>query len=159
VTVTPTGRGGGISRYRFRDAWVLPASPKAVFDAVVDLAAYPLWWRDVRSVSQVDDDTAELVCRSRLPYDLTLRMHRDRQDEDSGHVRVRLSGDLEGTLDGELSPAAGGTLLEITQEVEARKPLLRKLDRVARPLFRINHALMMRRGQRGLRSYLLAPAH
>ncbi len=156
MIVKPTGRGSGISRYRFRDTWVLPASPKAVFEAVVDLAAYPLWWRDVRSVSQIDDDTAELVCRSRLPYELKLRMHREQQDEGSGRVRVLLSGDLEGTLAGDLRPAAGGTLLEITQVVEARKPLLRKLDRVARPVFRINHALMMRRGQQGLRGYLLA---
>ncbi|KZB84238.1 SRPBCC family protein [Amycolatopsis regifaucium] len=148
----------GSGRYRFRDTWVLPASPKAVFDAVVDLAAYPLWWRDVRSVSQVDEDTAELVCRSRLPYALTVRMHRDRQDEREGRVRVLLSGDLEGTLAGALIPERSGTRLEITQEVEARKPLLRKLDRVARPVFRINHALMMRRGQHGLRGYLLAPA-
>lgn len=156
--MTPTGRGGGGGWYRFRDTWVLPASPKSVFDAVVDLAAYPLWWRDVRSVSQIDDDTAELVCRSRLPYALKLRMHRDQADEGSGHVRVRLSGDLEGTLDGELSPDGEGTRLEITQEVEARKPLLRKLDRVAWPLFRVNHALMMRRGHQGLRKYLVAPA-
>ncbi|MEV6905679.1 SRPBCC family protein [Amycolatopsis sp. NPDC051071] len=156
MTSAHTGRGGG--RYRFRDTWMLPASPKAVFDAVVDLAAYPLWWRDVRSVSQVDEDTAELVCRSRLPYELTLRMHRDQQDEGAGRVRVLLSGDLEGTLDGELSPDGDGTRLEITQEVEARKPLLRKLDRIARPVFRINHALMMRRGQHGLRGYLGALA-
>ncbi|WP_407925035.1 SRPBCC family protein [Amycolatopsis pittospori] len=156
--MTPTGRGGGGGWYRFRDTWVLPGSPKAVFDAVVDLAAYPSWWRDVRSVSQVDEDTAELVCRSRLPYELRLRMHRDRQDEGEGKVRVLLSGDLEGTLDGELSPDGDGTRLEITQEVEARKPLLRKLDRVAWPLFRVNHALMMRRGQHGLRGYLLTAA-
>ncbi|WP_037313198.1 SRPBCC family protein [Amycolatopsis orientalis] len=156
MTGSLTGRGGG--RYRFRDTWVLPASPKAVFDAVVDLAAYPLWWRDVRSVSKVDEDTAELVCRSRLPYALTVRMHRDRQDEHEGRVRVLLSGDLEGTLAGALSPAESGTRLEITQEVEARKPLLRKLDSVARPVFRINHALMMRRGQQGLRGYLLGLA-
>ncbi len=152
MTGSHTGRGGGW--YRSRDTWVLPASPKAVFDAVVDLAAYPLWWRDVRSVSQVDEDTAELVCRSRLPYELTLRMHRDKQDEGEGRVRVLLSGDLEGTLDGELSPDGDGTRLEITQAVEARKPLLRKLDRVARPVFRLNHALMMRRGHHGLRGYL-----
>ncbi len=147
-----TGRGGG--QYRFRDTWVLPASPKAVFDAVVDLAAYPLWWRDVRSVSQVDEDTAELVCRSRLPYALTVRMHRDRQDEHEGRVRVLLSGDLEGMLAGALTLVDSGTRLEITQEVEARKPLLRKLDRIARPIFRSNHALMMRRGQHGLQGYL-----
>ncbi|MEC3974080.1 SRPBCC family protein [Amycolatopsis sp. H20-H5] len=140
--------------YRFRSVWSLAAEPSAVFGAVVDLAEYPRWWSDVRSVRQVDEDTAELVCRSRLPYALVLRMHRDEQDERAGLMRVRLSGDLEGVLAGRVLGAGRDTSLEITQEVTATKPLLRRLDVIGRPLFRANHALMMRRGQRGLRSYL-----
>lgn len=142
--------------YRFRSTWSLDAEPSVVFGAVVDLAGYPKWWSDVRSVRQIDEDTAELVCRSRLPYRLVLRMHRDHQDERAGRMRVRLSGDLEGVLAGRVVGAGRDTSLEITQEVTANKPLLRRLDGVGRPLFRANHALMMRRGQRGLRTYLAA---
>ncbi|WP_344416103.1 SRPBCC family protein [Amycolatopsis minnesotensis] len=143
-----------VGTYRFRSVWLLAAPARAVFDAVVDLEHYPRWWSDVRSVRQVDADTAELVCRASLPYRLVLRMHRDVEDSDAGRLRVGLSGDLEGFLAGSVTRTKNGTHLEITQEVEARKPLLRKLDRVARPVFRANHALMMRRGLRGLRSHL-----
>ncbi|MFE0023152.1 SRPBCC family protein [Amycolatopsis sp. NPDC059021] len=147
------------ARYRFRSTWLLPAvAPERVFGAVVDLESYPRWWADVRSVRQLDEDTAELVCRSRLPFRLVVRMHRDQQDERAGRVRVRLSGDLEGVLAGTIGPAREGTRLEIAQDVLARKPLLRKLDTVARPIFRVNHALMMRRGHRGLLGYLASPA-
>jgi hypothetical protein len=146
-------------RYRFRSTWLLPGAPATrVFNVVTDLGEYPRWWSDVRTVSQVDEETAELVCRSQLPFRLVVRMHRERQDERTGLLRVRLSGDLDGVLAGSVRPAGPGTLLEITQDVLARKPLLRKLDTVARPLFRANHALMMRRGHRGLLDYLARPA-
>jgi hypothetical protein len=141
-------------RYRFRSTWHLPgAAPERVFHAVTDLERYPRWWADVENVRQLDDDTAELVCRSRLPFRLRIRMHRDIQDERTGLLRVRLSGDLEGILAGEVRSAGSGTRLDIAQDVLARKALLRKLA-VARPLFRVNHALMMRRGHRGLLAYL-----
>lgn len=143
------------ARYRFSSTWLLPGTaPERVFGAVTDLAGYPRWWSDVRTVRRVDDDTAELVCRSRLPFRLVVRMHRDHQDEQAGLMRVRLSGDLDGVLAGAVRAAGAGTLLRITQDVQARKELLRRLDAVARPLFRANHALMMRRGHRGLSAYL-----
>jgi len=44
--------------------------------------------------------------------------------------------------------------LEISLQVVVNKRLLRRLAPVARPLFRANHAAMMRRGHRGLRAYL-----
>ncbi|WP_033296084.1 SRPBCC family protein [Amycolatopsis jejuensis] len=147
-----------MAEYRFRSVWWLPGIPaRRVFDAVVDLESYPSWWPDVRSVRQVDDDTAEVVCRSRLPYRIVVAMHREQQDASAGRVRVRLSGDLDGTLTGALHPLADGTRLEITQHVRARKPLLRRLDVVARPFFRANHAWMMRRGHDGLAAYLAVP--
>ncbi|WP_284750121.1 SRPBCC family protein [Amycolatopsis sp. RTGN1] len=143
------------ARYRFSSTWLLPgAAPERVFGAVTDLAGYPRWWSDVRRVRRVDDDTAELICRSRLPFRLVVRMHREHQDERAGLMRVRLSGDLDGVLAGAVRAAGADTLLEITQDVQARKELLRRLDAVARPLFRANHALMMRRGHRGLSAYL-----
>jgi uncharacterized protein YndB with AHSA1/START domain len=140
--------------YRFRDTWLLAAAPRAVFAAIADLETYPDWWADVRSVSQVDGETAELICRAALPYRLVLRMHRVEQDERAGRLRVKLTGDLEGFLAGLVLGSGEETRLEITQEVVARKPLLRRLDPLARPLFRANHAMMMRRGRRGLRTHL-----
>jgi uncharacterized protein YndB with AHSA1/START domain len=142
--------------YVFRDIWSLGAPAGAVFAAVTDLERYPAWWPDVRSVRKVDEETAELVCRAALPYRLVVRMHRTEQDEPAGRLRVELTGDLEGSLAGLVVPGTAATRLEITQEVVARKPLLQRLDRLARPVFRANHALMMRRGQRGLRVHLAA---
>ncbi|MGW7538539.1 SRPBCC family protein [Amycolatopsis sp. NPDC054798] len=144
------------AEYSFRSVWWLPTLPERVFDAIVDLEAYPRWWPDVQSVRQVDDDTAQVVCRSRLPYRIVVAMRREQQDAAGLRVRVRLSGDLDGVLAGAIHAEGGGARLEITQRVRARKPLLRRLDVVARPFFRANHAWMMRRGHHGLAGYLVS---
>jgi len=144
--------------YRFRNVWALEVAATRLFDALVDLANYPRWWPDVRAVRQVDDDTAEFICRALLPYDLVFRLHRDEQDEHAGRLRVNMTGDLEGYVQGLVAahePTAAR--LEISQEVTVNKKLLRRLAPIARPLFRANHAAMMWRGHRGLRSYLANP--
>ena len=144
-----------LNDYRFRDLWSVRATAARAFDALVDLASYPDWWPDIRSVTRIDDDTAEVVCRSTLPYALTFRLHRAVEDPDRGRMRVDMTGDLEGYVQGIVAEHGKvGALLAISQRVVVTKPLLRALAPVARPLFRANHALMMWRGQRGFRAYL-----
>jgi hypothetical protein len=144
-----------LNDYRFRSLWSVRATTARVFDALVDLASYPAWWPDIRAVQQIDDDTAEVTCRSVLPYVLIFRLHRAVQDSDRGRMRVDMTGDLEGYVQGVVTQRQpDGALLAISQRVVVTKPLLRVLAPVGRPLFRANHALMMWRGQRGFRSYL-----
>ena len=144
-----------LNEYRFRNVWALEVAPARLFDALVDLASYPRWWPDVRSARRVDDDTAEFTCRAVLPYALVFRLHRAEQDVGAGLLRVDMSGDLEGYVEGRVAAHEPSVArLDISQQVVVNKKLLRWLAPVARPLFRANHAAMMRRGHRGLRSYL-----
>ena len=152
------GQSGRMSsrRYRFDSTWIVDAPPETVFAAVVDLGDYPKWFPGERSVRRIDEDEAELEVRAVVPYRLRLRMRRSVQDEANGTVQVTISGDLDGVLRGELSTLDGGTRLRITQDVELRKPLLVAFERVARPVYLINHALFMRAGSRRLTRYLSA---
>ncbi|WP_110339764.1 SRPBCC family protein [Prauserella flavalba] len=143
-----------LTRYRFRTDWTIRAPAPTVFATLVDLGSYPAWWPDVRSVTRVDDDTAELVCRASLPFALRLRLTRVEEDERAGRLGVALAGDLEGSLTGLVRADGGGTRLEIAQHVVVHKTLLRTLSPFAHPVFRVNHAAMMRRGLRGLRARL-----
>jgi hypothetical protein len=140
--------------YWFRSEWSLRAATGRVFDALVDLSSWPRWWPDVRTVREIDDETAEMTCRATLPYALTFRLRRAVQDERSGRLRVDMTGDLEGYTEGLVVRQDAGARLAIDQRVVVTKPLLRVFAPVARPLFKVNHALMMRRGQLGLRAYL-----
>lgn len=143
-----------LNNYRFRTVWSVQAASTRVFDALVDLINWPVWWRDVRSVHRIDDDTAEVTCRATLPYALTFRLHRAEQDAHAGRLRVDMTGDLEGYCEGVVGGHQTGARLAIDQRVVVTRPLLRTFAPVARPLFQANHAMMMRRGQRGLRGYL-----
>lgn len=143
-----------MNRYRFRSVWTLRVPVADVFQVVTDPGTYPLWWPDIYGVSRVDDDTAEVICRSVLPYALTFRMHRGEEDFEAGRMAIGLTGDLEGVSRGTLATRPHGVQLEITQDVVMNKRLLRMLAPIADPAFRANHAMMMWRGQRGLRRFL-----
>lgn len=146
------------TRYRFRTRWWLPADPSAVFAMLADLVDYPRWWPDVRSVRWLDGDTAEVRARSSLPFTLVMLLHRIEEDERRGVLAVGLRGDLRGSLRVEVTRDGLGTGVEVVQEVEARSRLLRVLSPWARPLLRLNHAAMMRRGRVGLTTRLAGGA-
>jgi hypothetical protein len=141
-------------RYRFRNTWWLDVPAREVFGALADLASYPRWWRDVRAVRQLDEHTAHVTCRAVLPYSLDLRLRRAEEDDRTGRLRVDLTGDLEGFCSCLISGNGSGSRVELHQEVDLRKPQLRRVERWLGPLYRANHAAMMWRGRRGLHEYL-----
>ena len=144
--------------YSFRSQWPLPAPVDDVFLALSDLGDYPTWWPEVRTVRQVSEDCAELVCRSFLPYELVFTSRQSRKDREAGVLEAALEGDLAGFSRWTITADGAGTLAVFEEEVTAEKGLLRKLARVARPAFQANHAIMMRHGRQGLRTYLAGMA-
>ncbi|GAA4795106.1 SRPBCC family protein [Streptomyces sanyensis] len=143
-------------RYRFRCVWDLPAPPDAVHRVLERGEDYPRWWPQVREVVPVDGASARVTFRSLLPYDLVVTVRARRQDRGAGVLEAALEGDLDGWSRWTLLPHGGGTRAVYEQEVEVRRPLMRRLAVPCRPLFRANHALMMRAGRRGLAARLAA---
>ena len=143
-----------MNHYRFRSTWLVAGRPDRVFDVLGDLATYPQWWPEVRSIRQIDDVTAGAVIRAFLPYSLHLVMRQVVKDRQTGELKVSLGGDLEGYSRFLIEPRDAGCVLHYRQEVVARKRLLRMLAPIARPLFSVNHLIMMKRGNRGLTRYL-----
>ena len=140
--------------YRFRSLWRIDAPLDEVYAALVDLGDYPSWWPEVRRAVRLSDDAYDLTVRSLLPYDLVITTRQVRRDRAAGVLEAALSGDLDGFTRWTLRGSGTGTLALFEEEVEALKPLLRRFAAVARPAFTANHTLMMRHGQRGLRTYL-----
>jgi hypothetical protein len=141
--------------YEFECTWSMPAPPEVLYATLERLDLYPQWWRQVKTAERVDDDTCRVVVQSRLPFALRVTAHRSLADAHAGVLEARLSGDLVGFSRWRLTPApSGGTWVKFSEEVEAARPLLRRLA-FARPVFEINHRLMMNSGERGLRTHLM----
>lgn len=145
----------GLNRYRFRAVWRVPAPPPVVLDALHELDAWSLWWPEIRDSLRIDDDRAIVRIRSVLPYDLHLMLARRR--DTSTLLEAGIEGDLRGFARFRLRAGGpGATRLRFEQEVEVRKPLMRALAPLARPVFRWNHEAMMRSGERGLARFVAA---
>ena len=137
--------------YTFTGRWELPGSVAEVHDLLVDLERYPTWWPQVVAVASLGPDDARVLCRSVLPYTLDVVLHAvDRSPE---RLEVAVSGDLEGSVRFDLSPVAGGTRLELTQEVLVGGAL-GLASYAARPVLRWNHHRMMDGCIAGLRRQL-----
>ncbi|MGW6459893.1 SRPBCC family protein [Streptomyces sp. NPDC055078] len=144
--------------YRFRSVWDLTARPDAVYTVLARAEEYPRWWPQVRRVTPLDDATGTACVRSFLPYELHITARAVRRDPTGRVLEMRMDGDLEGWARWTLTPLAAGTRARYDQEVEVRKPSMRRLAPLARPVFRANHAAMMRAGRRGLVAYLASGA-
>ncbi|WP_156721517.1 SRPBCC family protein [Streptomyces apocyni] len=141
-------------RYRFRSVWELAAEPDAVYAALERAEDYPNWWPQVREVTSLDELSGTARFRSLLPYDLVVTAREKRRDPAAGVLEIAMTGDLDGWARWTVTADSGGTRVLYEQEVEVRKPLMRRLALLARPVFLLNHALMMRGGRRGLRQLL-----
>ncbi|MFB7593416.1 SRPBCC family protein [Streptomyces sp. NPDC056160] len=144
------------THYRFRSLWPLPAPPATVYTALERVEDYPRWWRQVREVRRTDDVTGVIRIRSLLPYDMTFTAREVRRDPAAGVLEVAMSGDVDGWACWTLAARGTGTLVRYDQVVDVHKPLLRRLAVPGRPVFRLNHRLMMRAGRRGLAAHLEA---
>ncbi|MFB6599025.1 SRPBCC family protein [Streptomyces diastaticus] len=139
-----------LNHYRFRSRWVLPAAPDAVYQVLEDVPGYPLWWREVREVVRTSETEGLLRFRSLLPYDLRVTARLRRQDPAARLLEAAFDGDLVGSLVWRVGAACGGARVDFDQEVRVTSRTMRLLAVPGRPLFRANHALMMRSGRAGL---------
>jgi len=149
------------NRYEFRNRWAVDAAPDSAYLVLAALDRYPRWWPEVREVTKVSDQAYQVRARSLLPYDLIFVTHQGTRDPVNRVLEARLTGDLEGVSRSTITPApnGAGADLRFEEDVVANKALLRRLAPIARPAFRANHALMMRHGERGLRTYLAGFEH
>lgn len=147
-----------LNHYRFRSTWTVDQSPEAVYPVLRALDRYPAWWPEVKSVTPSARMVPHLKVRALLPYSLRFTVAHNGDEGEAGVLEAEMEGDLRGTSTWTVTPHAGGSRLVFDEDVVVGKRSLRLFSPIAhalfRPLFRANHALMMRHGQAGLRAYL-----
>jgi hypothetical protein len=140
--------------YRFTSIWLVPGEPEEAYAALEALEDYPAWWPEVRETRKLDDRHFEVRCRSLLPYDLVFTSEQAVRDPETMVLEANLRGDLDGFSRWTIQGSPDGCRVLFEEEVTTTKRSLRALAPVARPAFKANHYLMMRHGERGLRTYL-----
>ncbi|MGI8778271.1 MAG: SRPBCC family protein [Acidimicrobiales bacterium] len=150
---------GRLTHYVFRSVWTVEAALADLYVVLADVRTYSAWWPEIRTVKELTHGRFEMVARSLLPYELRFVSEERIETRRAGVIEARLSGDLEGFARWSMETTGTGCRLVYDQEVDTRRALLNALAPVARPGFRMNHSLMMRHGQAGLRTYMAGYAY
>lgn len=141
--------------FRFSGAYPVAAPYPRVVAALRDADRWPEWWPQIRSVVRYSDSTGLATVRSLLPITLRLKLTGEIDDPDTGVLRARIGGDLEGWIEFRVTPG-GAEHVRVTyvQECVVAKSGLTGSGTLVRPLLGVNHTAMMRSGMRGLATYL-----
>jgi hypothetical protein len=156
-------RGPSRSHFDLVSHWCLPAAPPAVWQALIDVHAWPSWWPYVKEVQTLREGDSHGVgamrlihWRTRLGYSLKLRVQ---AVELVRHERLR--GRSQGSLQGEgiwLLRAdehiADVTHVTYVWRVVLDTVWLRLTAPLLAPLFRWSHESVMRSGHLGLCKHL-----
>ncbi|MFO1293220.1 MAG: SRPBCC family protein [Rubrivivax sp.] len=156
---------GSMSSHHFDlvSDWRIHAPVERVWSAITDPLAWPRWWPYVQRVQTLREGDADGVgsvrridWSTRLPYRLVIEVE---SVESVRHQRLRARS--RGQLDGEglwlLREGAGCTDLTYVWRVTLTRRWMRWLAPLLAPVFRWNHAGVMRAGEAGLRRHLAGP--
>jgi len=147
--------------YLYISDWQLAAPPAAVWDALLEVEAWPQWWKHVRRVQTLErGDASGLGARrritwsSRLPYGFTLEV-RCTESQPQRLLRGSARGDLEGEGLWELRPDGAGTAVRYTWRLDLNTRWMKIAAPLMAPAFRWNHEGVMQAGLTGLRERLV----
>ena len=158
LAVEPVGRSVRTSAavaYSFVDEWLVPAPAEEVYEFLSRPRDYPRWWGDAFLEGEGDPapaapgKRARLVTRGRLPYRLRWELVCVEADAPRRLVS-QIHGDFVGDGIWTFAPSDAGTRVVLEWRVEVRKPLVRHLTPLLRPLLAWNHRWAMRRGQESI---------
>ncbi len=143
--------------------WRIRAPVERVWAALTDPASWPRWWPCVRAVRTLHEGGADGVgsvrrfdWATRLPYRIVIEVETV-ESVRLQRLRGRSRGQLEGTGLWLLRSDATYTDVTYVWRVRLVKRWMRWLAPLLAPVFRWNHAAVMRAGEHGLRRYLSAP--
>ena len=148
-----------MAAYVFVDEWLVPAPTEDVYALLSCPRDYPRWWGDAFLEGEGDPGPAapgkraRLVTRGRLPYRRQWELVCV-EAEVPRRLVSRIDGDFVGKGIWTLTSVPDGTRAVLEWQVEVRKPLVRHLTLLLRPLFAWNHRWAMQRGQERIEALL-----
>jgi hypothetical protein len=148
--------------FRFDEEWSIPgATPDEVYDVLCRGELLPEWWKGVYLEAVPFEPGSEprignklrAKARGFLPYRLNFVL--EVTELIPGRVvGVKVVGDFDGRWRAMLSPRTGGTHLDLFWETTLKRPWMKALSPLLRPVFAWNHYWTTPRGEAGLRAYM-----
>lgn len=147
-----------IHHYRFITHWRVEGTQDEVYQLIDDSAAFVRWWPAVwlkaEMIKPGDEQGIGKVMRyltkGWLPYLLTWSaeaMYKERPHR----LELRATGDFDGRGVWTFKQDGASVDIQYVWEIEAKKPLLRYLAFLLKPIFSANHNWAMARGLDSLR--------
>jgi uncharacterized protein YndB with AHSA1/START domain len=127
--------------FRFDRSWELPLTPDELWTAIDDPARYPAWWPWLREFdldALTEGTVTSFVVRPPAPYRMRF-VTAIEQVVPPELIAVTIDGDVSGRARLTIEPSNPGSTARIVWELQARRPLLRVLERLARPVLVRNH--------------------
>ncbi len=144
--------------YHFITRWRVRATPPEIADVFGDAAGLARWWPsvylDVEELAPGDPQTGMgkqigLNTKGWLPY--TLRWEFEVSEVRRDGFTLVARGDFEGRGIWTFEQAGPDVLITYDWKIQARKPILRRLSFLLKPIFAANHRWAMRQGEESLK--------
>ena len=145
-----------LKKYSFVTCWELKAPLAEVWNSIYNSMEWPQWWKGVYKVVELkpNDDKGingvrVYTWKSVLPYELTFAM-RLTECEPMKRMKGMAFGELEGTGEWVLKESDDIVQVHYYWDVVTTKKWMNKLSFLLKPLFSLNHNVVMRWGAKGL---------
>lgn len=152
------------AEYRMTTVWRIRAPMQDVWNAIHDATRWPLWWKNVEAVREIEAGAADglgavhrYTWKGALPYRLMFDV-RVTRIEPLVVLEGEASGELEGVGRWHFSVQGTDTLVRHDWHVHTTKTWMNAVAPLARAAFRWNHDAIMREGGLALARHLDAQA-
>jgi uncharacterized protein YndB with AHSA1/START domain len=149
--------------YHFITEWKISASSQEVFDIIADVDHLTEWWPsvylDVKERIKGDDSNGkgrllELYTKGFLPYTLIWQF-KVVDVQEPHQIIIEALGDFEGQGRWTFTNDGQETLVKYNWQIVAKKPILKHLSFLLKPIFSANHYWAMKQGFTSLKLEVL----
>lgn len=143
-------------QYSFVTHWKMKASLQDVWNAIYNSLEWPQWWKGCISVIEIkeNDETGingirKYTWKSAMPYRLTFLMQLT-QKQSLKRLFGNATGELQGNGEWIFSEQEGIVHIQYNWNIITNKKWMNTFSFLLKPLFKINHNILMNWGGKGL---------
>lgn len=146
--------------YRFEDEWVVEAPVEKVWDSIVNVEDWPVWWKGLEFSHSADKLPAGMEgkryttgWKSPLHYRLEINAV-IRESSSHALIIADIHGDIEGVCTCRIEESRRGTRNYFSLNVRITKPWMSLFSPVLKGCFTRNHNRIMAKGKHGFTLHL-----